>query len=109
MNQNAIGPLDQKQVIVTKINGQYSYHCETNSSYNQMPLDEHSRSLTKPVNGNQQYEFNRLFYDISIEPADFSAFMIKKPSDHNFLAKTSLHIKSMFSYSRNQIQKCLKF
>ena len=48
-----------------------------NSAYNQMPLDEQSRRLTQFVNGNQQYEFNRLFYGISIGPAAFSAFMSK--------------------------------
>ena len=48
-----------------------------NSAYNQMPLDEQSRRLTQFVIGNQQYEFNRLFYGISIGPAAFSAFMGK--------------------------------
>ena len=48
-----------------------------NNAYNQMPLDEQSRSLTQFVIGNQQYEFNRLFYGISIGPAAFSAFMSK--------------------------------
>ena len=48
-----------------------------NSAYNQMPLDEQSRWLTQFVIGNQQYEFNRLFYGISIGPAAFSAFMSK--------------------------------
>ena len=42
-----------------------------------MPLDEQSRRLTQFVIGNQQYEFNRLFYDIFIGPAAFSAFMSK--------------------------------
>ena len=42
-----------------------------------MPLDEQSRRLTQFVIGNQQYEFNRLFYGISIGPAAFSAFMNK--------------------------------
>ena len=40
-----------------------------------MPLDEQSRRLTQFVIGNQQYEFNRLFYGISRGPAAFSAFM----------------------------------
>ena len=40
-----------------------------------MPPDEQSRRLTQFVIGNQQYEFIRLFYGISIEPAAFSAFM----------------------------------
>ena len=48
-----------------------------NIAYNQMPLDEQSRLLTQFVIGNQQYEFNRLFYGISIGPAAFSAFMSK--------------------------------
>ena len=42
-----------------------------------MPLDEQSRRLTQFVIGNQQYEFNRLFYGISNGPAAFSAFMSK--------------------------------
>ena len=42
-----------------------------------MPLDEQSRQLTQFVIGNQQYEFNRLFYGIFIGPAAFSAFMCK--------------------------------
>ena len=48
-----------------------------NSTFNQMPLDEQSRRLTEFVIGNQQYEFNRFFYGISIGPAAFSAFMSK--------------------------------
>ena len=48
-----------------------------NSAYNQMPLDEKSQRLTQLVVGNQQYEFNRLFYGISIGPAAFSAVMSK--------------------------------
>ena len=39
-----------------------------------MPLDEQSRQLIQFVIGNQQYEFNRIFYGISIGPAAFSAF-----------------------------------
>ena len=42
-----------------------------------MPLDEQSRRLTQFVIGNQQYEFIRFFYGISIGPAAFSAFMSK--------------------------------
>ena len=48
-----------------------------NSAYNQKPLDEQSRRLTEFVIGNQQYEFNRLFYRISIEPAASSPFLSK--------------------------------
>ena len=54
-----------------------------NSAYNQMPLDEQSRRLTQFVIGNQQYEFNRLFYGISIGPAAFSAFMRQNFSTTN--------------------------
>ena len=42
-----------------------------------MSLDEQSRRLTQFVFGNQQYQFKRLFYRISIGPAAFSAFMSK--------------------------------
>ena len=48
-----------------------------NSAYNQMPLDEQSPRLTHFVLGNQQYEFNRLSYGLSLGPAAFSAFMSK--------------------------------
>ena len=48
-----------------------------NSAYNQMPLDEQSRRLTKFIIGNHYYEFNRLFYGIFVEPEAFSAFMSK--------------------------------
>ena len=55
------------------------------SAYNQMPLDEQSRRLTQFVHGNQQYDFNGLFYGISIGPAAFSAFIFKifRPLIHN--------------------------
>ena len=36
-----------------------------------MALDAQSRRLTQFVIGNQQYEFNRLFYRKSIGPAAF--------------------------------------
>ena len=48
-----------------------------NSANNQMPLDEQSRRLTQFAIGNQEYDFNRFFYAISIGPAAFSAFMSK--------------------------------
>ena len=68
-------PIEPIQVILTKINRKYFTTADMNSAYNQMPLDEQSRRLTQFVIGNQQYEFNRLFYGISIGPAAFSAFM----------------------------------
>ena len=70
-------PIEPIQVILTKINGKYFTTADMNSAYNQMPLDEQSRRLTQFVIGNQQYEFNLLFYGISIGPAAFSAFMSK--------------------------------
>ena len=70
-------PIEPIQVILTKRNGKYFTTADMNSAYNQMPLDEQSRRLTQFVIGNQQYEFNRLFYGISIGPAAFSAFMSK--------------------------------
>ena len=70
-------PIEPIQVILTKINGKYFTTADMNSSYNQMPLDEQSRRLTQFVIGNQQNEFDRLFYGISIGPAAFSAFMSK--------------------------------
>ena len=59
------------------MNGKYFTTADMNSAYNQMPLDEQSRRLTQFVIGNQQYDFNRLFYRISIGPAAFSAFTSK--------------------------------
>ena len=70
-------PIEPIQVILTKINGKYFTTADMNSAYNQIPLDKQSRQLTQFVIGNQQYEFNRLFYGISIGPAAFSAFMIE--------------------------------
>ena len=70
-------PIEPIQVNLTNINGKYFTTADFNSAYNQMPLDEQSRRLTQFVIGNQQYEFNRLFYGISIGPAAFSAFMSK--------------------------------
>ena len=57
-----------------------------------MPLDEQSRRLTKFAIGNQQYEFNRLFYGIFIGPAAFSAFMSKifRPKKKNLTDKINL-------------------
>ena len=61
-----------------------------NSASNQKPLDEQSQ-LTQFVIGNQQYEFNRIFYGISTGPAAFSAFM-SKISDHSYSIKMQSHI-----------------
>ena len=71
-------PIEPIQVILTKIKGKYFTTADKNSAYNQMNMEKQSRRLTQLVIGNQQNEFNRLFYGISIGPAAFSAFMSKK-------------------------------
>ena len=70
-------PIEPDNEILTKIDGEYFSIADMNSAYNQMPLDRNSRRLTTFVIGNQQYEFKRLFYGISIGPAAFSSFMSK--------------------------------
>ena len=67
-------PIEPIQVILTQLNGKYFTTADMNSAYNQMSLDEQSRRLTQFVIGNQQYEFNRLFYGISVGPAAFTAY-----------------------------------
>ena len=84
--------LEPIQVILTKINGKYFTTADMNSAYNQMPLDEQTRRLTQFVIGNQQYEFNRLFYGKSIGPAAFSAFMSKIFRPLILKKKTQSHI-----------------
>ena len=76
-----------------------------NSAYNQMPLDEQSRRLTQFFIRNQQYEFNRLFYGVSIGPAEFSAFMSKifRPLILNKNAITYLNIVYMQSQTKDEI------
>ena len=101
-------PIEPIQVILTKMNGKYFTTADMNSAYNQMPLDEQSRRLTQFVNGNQQYEFNRLFYGISIGPAAFSAFMSKifRPS---ILKKNAItYLDDVFMQSQTK-KKCLQF
>ena len=70
-------PIETIQVILTKLNGKYFTTAEMNSANNHMPLDEQSRRLTQFVIAYQQYEFNRLFYGISIGLAALSTFMSK--------------------------------
>ena len=64
-------PIKSIRIIVTGINGHYFTTADMNSAYNQISLDEQPRRLTKFVIGNQQYDFNRLFYGISMVPAGF--------------------------------------
>ena len=76
-----------------------------NSAYNQRSLDERTRRLTQFVIGNQQYEFNRLFYGISIGPAAFSAFMSKifRPLILNKKAITYLDDVFMQSQTKDEM------
>ena len=48
-----------------------------NSAYNQTALNKQSGRITQFVIANQQFEFNGLFFDISMRPAAFSAFTSK--------------------------------
>ena len=91
-------PIEPIQVVLIKINVKYLTTADMNSAYNQMPLDEQSRRLTQFVIGNQEFEFDRLFYGISIGPAAFSAFMsrIFRPL---ILKKMQSHFLTMFSYA----------
>ena len=75
-----------------------------NSAYNQKPLDEQSRRLTQFGIGNQQYEFNRLFYGTSTGPAVFSAFMSKifRPLNLNKNASTYLDDVLMQSQTEDE-------
>ena len=76
-----------------------------NSAYSHMPLYEQSRQFTQSVIGNQQYEFNRLFYVISIGPAAFSAFMSKtfRPLIHKKNAITYLDDVFMQSQTKDEM------
>ena len=73
-----------------------------NSAYNQMPLDEQSRRLTQFVIGNQQYEFNRLFYGISMAPAAFSAFMSKIFRPFILKKHANTYLDDVFMQSRTK-------
>ena len=98
-------PIEPIQVILTKINGKYFTAADMNSAFNQMPLDDQSIRLRQFVIGNQQYEFNRLFYGISIGPAAFSAFMSKifGPLILNKIAITYLDDVFMQSQTRDEM------
>ena len=76
-----------------------------NSAYNQKPLDEQSRRLTQFVIVNQQYEFNRLLYGLSIGPAAFSAFMSEffRPLILKKNAITYLDDVSMLSQAKDEM------
>ena len=97
-------PIETNQVILTKINGKYFTTADMKSGYNQMPLNEQSRRLTLFVIGNQQYEFNKSFYGISIGPAAFSAFMSKgfRPHILNKIAIT--YLDDVFMQSQTKVE-----
>ena len=103
-------PIEPFQVILTKIKGKYFTTANTNSAYIQRPLDEQSRRLTQFVIVNQQYEFNRLFYGISIGPTAFSAFMSKifRPLIFNKIAITYLDDVFMQSQNKDEMFYALK-
>ena len=67
-----------------------------------MPLDEQSRRLTQFVIGNQQNEFNRLCYGISIGPAAFSAFMSKIFRPLILKKKANTYLDDVFFAITNQ-------
>ena len=98
-------PIEPIQGILTKINGKHFTTADMNNAYNQMPLDEQSRRLTQFVIGNQQHEFNRLFYGTSIGPAAFSAFMSKifKPLILKKHATTNLDDVFMQSQTKDEM------
>ena len=70
-----------------------------------MPLDEQSRHLTQFVIGNQQYEFNKIFYGFSRRPAAFSAFKRKifRPLIRSKNVITFLDDVFMQSQTKNQM------
>ena len=76
-----------------------------NSAYNQMPVDEQSRRLTQFIIGNQQYEFKRFFYGISIGPAALSVFKSKifRPLILKKNAITHLHDVFMQSQTKDEM------
>ena len=59
----------------TKKNGQYKTTADMNSAYNQTTLNGKSRRIAKFIIGRQQYEFYRVFFEISTGSAAFSAFL----------------------------------
>ena len=68
-------PIKPTQIILTRIKGPIFSISDMNSACNQMPFDKPSKRLTNFLIAGQQYYSKRLFYGISIGPADFSSFM----------------------------------
>ena len=75
-----------------------------------MPLDEQSQQLRQLVIGNQQYEFNRLFYGTSIGPTAFQAFMsnIFRPLILNKIAITNLDDDFLQSQTKHEMFSVLE-
>ena len=98
-------PIEPIQVILTKIKGEKFTTADMNSAYNQMPLDEQPRRLTELVIRNQQYEFNKLFYGISIGAAAFSVSMCKsiRPLKLNKKEITYLDVVFMQSQTKDDL------
>ena len=62
-------PIEQIQIILTRIKGPIFSIADMSSAYNQRPLDKPSKRLANFLNAGQQYCFKRLFYGISFGPA----------------------------------------
>ena len=73
-----------------------------------MPFDEQSRRLIQFVIGNQQYEFNGLFYGNSIGPASLSAFMSKIFRPLILSKNVITYLDKVFLFNRKRNAKCLK-
>ena len=66
-------PIEPVDVLLTRINGTIFTTADLNNAYNQIPLDKESMRYTHFTIGNEQYCFKRLFYGISIGPAEFAS------------------------------------
>ena len=68
-------PIEPVDVALTRINGTIFTTAYLNSTYNQIPLDEHSMRYTLFTIGNEQYCFKHLFNGISTGPAAFASIL----------------------------------
>ena len=71
-----------------------------NSAYNQTLLEEQSRGFTQFVIDNQLSESKRLFYDISIRPPNFSAFLSKVFRPLTLIEKVITYLDNVFIQSQ---------
>ena len=72
------------------------------TAYNEMPLDEKSRRLTQFFNGNQQYDFNRILFVITIGPAVLSAFVNKIFRPHSQQKRYYIIFRRCFHTTTNK-------